>query len=169
MERLKQEVLTHLPPSSSSSQWSETKRHRDDGFPLWVYGPFCCLSIVSGLFTVCFTHCADLLPLSVQFCLLIGLLEATSLSAFRHLDAVLEGSPAGTNFIKTRTHCVWPACQSLSVRTVGCKHLLGQCLLVVHVIRVLLLSVKVPAAQRTLFVPLKHNTASLPVISFRIN
>lgn len=54
-----------------------------------------CLQAVS----TCFSHRADLLPLSVQFCLLIGLFEAPSLSAFRHLDAVLEGSPAGTNFI----------------------------------------------------------------------
>lgn len=49
--------------------------------------------------STCSSHRADLLPLSVQFCLLIGLFEAPSLSAFRHLDAVLEGSPAGTNFI----------------------------------------------------------------------
>lgn len=43
--------------------------------------------------------------------------------------------------------CVWS-------RTVLPKHLLGQSLLVIHVITVLLLRVKVPASQRTLLVTL---------------
>lgn len=42
------------------------------------------------------THRADLLPLTVQLSFLIGLFEAPRLPAFRHLDAVLEGSPAWT-------------------------------------------------------------------------
>lgn len=38
-------------------------------------------------------HRTDFLPLTVQFCLFIGLFEAASLPALRHLDAILEGSP----------------------------------------------------------------------------
>lgn len=56
-----------------------------------------------SLFQPVSAHRADLLPLSVQLCLLIGLFEAASLPAFRHLDAVLEGSPTGTNFIITHS------------------------------------------------------------------
>ena len=71
-----------------------------------------CSLYVNRLFTV-FTHRADLLPLPVQFCLLVGLFEAPGLPALRHLDAVLEGGPAGTNSVIT------PSRHSLSVSTQG--------------------------------------------------
>lgn len=47
------------------------------------------------------SHRTDLLPLSVQFCLLVGLFEATRFPALRHLDSILEGCPAETNVIRT--------------------------------------------------------------------
>jgi len=39
------------------------------------------------------THRTDLLPLPVQLCLVIRLLEATGFASLRHLDPVLEGCP----------------------------------------------------------------------------
>lgn len=66
----------------------------------------------SSLLPVCYlcdgAHRADFLPLSVQFCLLIGLFETASLPAFRHLDAILEGSPERKNFITTHSHSLAP-------------------------------------------------------------
>lgn len=47
------------------------------------------------------SHRADLLPLSVQFGLLVGLFETSRLSALGHLDSILEGSPVGTSVIRT--------------------------------------------------------------------
>lgn len=39
------------------------------------------------------THCTDLLPLPVQLCLVICLLEATGFASLRHLDPILKGCP----------------------------------------------------------------------------
>lgn len=69
------------------------------------------------------SHRADLLPLSVQLRLLIGLFEAAGLPALRHLDAILEGGPAGTNFsVSTKGTQSSPDSQSqgnVSVRTLA--------------------------------------------------
>lgn len=75
---------------------------------------------------VCVSHRADLLPLSVQLSLLIGLFEATGLSALGHLDAVLEGRPAETKVSVDRA--------LLMDSEPRAAYILGQSLFVVHVV-----------------------------------
>lgn len=56
------------------------------------------------------SHRADLLPLSIQFGLLVGLFEASRFPALGHLDPVLEGCPAGTGEKDAGFTRTWPFC-----------------------------------------------------------
>lgn len=78
-------------------------KHRSDSFNNQS-------TMVLSLFHVTATsksHRADLLPLPIQFGLLVGLFETSCLSALGHLDAVLEGSPVGTSVIRIPSRTLW--------------------------------------------------------------